>query len=146
MAVRQREVPLEREALEGKVTYCESLNEKTGSTATGRYRNARYATAYTPNPFSLGRRAPRRAASSRASAAYAAVPSGPAPRAATAYPTFFRYQRVAPSSAHTARVTVSMEMIESAAPSGQLSALPNMDWMMLPIMIPRVPPTSAGVT
>ena len=87
----------------GKVTYCESLNENTGSTATGRYRNTRYATAYTPRPFTLGR------------------------KAATSYPTFFLYQRVPPRSTHTATVTVSMEMIDSAAPSGQLSALPNMD-------------------
>ena len=39
-----------------------------------------------------------------------------------------------------------IEMIDRAAPSGQLLALPNIDWMMLPIMMPVVPPTSFGVT
>jgi hypothetical protein len=48
--------------------------------------------------------------------------------------------------AQTRAVIASIETIDTAAPSGALLALPNSDWMTLPIMMPEVPPTSVGVT
>jgi hypothetical protein len=37
-------------------------------------------------------------------------------------------------------------MTDIAAPKGQFRALPNIDWIMLPIIIPLGPPTREGVT
>src|SRR5690606_25034614 len=55
-------------------------------------------------------------------------------------------RRMTSTAAPAISVTTNMVVTDSAAPKGQLAALPNWTWMALAIMTPSFPPTSLGVT
>ena len=54
--------------------------------------------------------------------------------------------RSAPRARRITQRMTSITQTESAAPNGQSLALPNCDWISVPIMVLAGPPTMAGVT